>query len=169
MPQLGRGGLVPAGGHILDAGCGPWRDAAEFRRRGYRVTAFDASPEMARMAPERTGEPVAVLRFQELTYQEQFDGVWACASLVHVPRVAMDEVFCRLTRALRAGGAWYMSFKRGEGEEMRDGRLFNDSTDSSFAELLKRYPRLVLLRTWQTEDLRPERCGQYWLNALVQK
>src|SRR5690348_11531546 len=73
--------LLPAGGHILDAGCGSGRDAREFKRQGYHVTAIDASPELARLASETTGEPVRVLRFEEMMYEAEFDGVWACASL----------------------------------------------------------------------------------------
>src|SRR5262245_44821759 len=77
--------LVPPGGHVLDVGCGSGRDALAFLGRGFRVTAIDASGEMARLASVQTGQAVAVLRVQELSYEEEFDGIWACASLLHVP------------------------------------------------------------------------------------
>src|SRR5262245_28680602 len=66
--------LIPAGGHILDAGCGSGRDAREFKRCGYRVTAFDASEEVARLAGEVIGQPVLVMRFQDVAWGGEFDG-----------------------------------------------------------------------------------------------
>ena len=83
---------VPAGGDILDAGCGSGRDALAFHRAGYRVTAFDASPEMCRMARQYTDLPVIQMTFQEMTWRSAFDGIWACASLLHVPQVELPDV-----------------------------------------------------------------------------
>jgi SAM-dependent methyltransferase len=161
--------LVPAGGHILDAGCGPGRDALAFLRRGYRVTAIDASAELARLAAALLGQPVEVRRFQDLDYEESFDGIWACASLLHVPRGELDEVFRRLTRALRPGGVWYMSFKWGEAEEVRGGRRFTDFTEGSLRKLLAGHPQLALVETWQTQDVRAQERAQVWVNAIVQR
>jgi SAM-dependent methyltransferase len=161
--------LVTPGGHILDAGCGSGRDSRAFLQRSYTVTAFDASVEMARLAGRSTGLPARVLRFQEVDYEDQFDGIWACASLLHVPRHEIGEVFTRLTRALRLGGVWYMSFKAGEAEGIRDGRFFNDYTEASLLESLGREPARAILHTWQTQDIRPEQRGTTWISALVRK
>jgi SAM-dependent methyltransferase len=161
--------LVPPGGHILDAGCGSGRDAREFKRRGYRVTAMDASAEMARVASAVVGEAVEVRRFQDVDAQEAFDGIWTCASLLHVPSAEMNDVFARLTRALRAGGTWYMSFKAGEQEEVRDGRFFHDFTEAGLRDLVEGYAQLALIRVWQTDDRRVEQTGRKWVNALVRK
>ena len=161
--------LIPEGGDILDAGCGSGRDAREFKRRGYKVTAIDASPAIARLAGEIIGQTVEVVRFEEMTYKEAFDAVWACASLLHVPAFSVDEVFGRLARAVRTGGVLYVSFKFGEGQEVKDGRLFCHHTEESLREVLRRHPCLELLRTWKTQDGRPERTGESWLNALLRK
>jgi SAM-dependent methyltransferase len=160
---------VPAGGHILDVGCGSGRDALAFQRRGFRTTAIDASSAMARLASERTGQTVVWLRVQDLRCENEFDGVWACASLLHVPAEEMDGVFARLTPALRPGGVWYMSFKLGEAEEVREGRLFSDYTEARLRQLVAKHPLLALLRIWLTEDVRPGRRGRTWVNALVRK
>lgn len=80
---------VPPGGHILDAGCGSGRDARAFSDMGHRVTAFDASREMAALAQEHTGLPVRVAEFMALDGPSslglppdtRFDAIWACASL----------------------------------------------------------------------------------------
>jgi SAM-dependent methyltransferase len=162
-------GLVPAGGHILDVGCGSGRDTLAFLRRGFRVTAIDASAGMARLAGERIGRVVPVLRVQDLAYEDEFDGVWACSSLLHVPSGEAADVFGRLARALRPGGAWYMSFKPGEAEEVRGGRLFTDYTEARLRQVVAGNPLLALLRVWQTEDVRPGQKGRTWVNALVRK
>ena len=65
--------LIPERGRILDAGCGSGRDAAAFAARGYRVTAFDGSPKMARRASERTGLTVRTLTFDAVDWHEEFD------------------------------------------------------------------------------------------------
>jgi SAM-dependent methyltransferase len=161
--------LVPAGGHILDVGCGSGRDTLAFLGRGFRVTAIDASAVMARLASERLGQAVAVLRVQDLDYENQFDAIWACASLLHVPAREMGDVLARLTRALKPGGIWYLSFKQGECEEVRDGRLFNDSTEEGLRQLVRRHPFLTLLRVWLSEDMRPEQRRHKWVNGLMRK
>jgi len=161
--------LVPAGGHILDAGCGPGRDLRAFLKRGYRVTAFDASAEMAQLASAYAGVGVAVGALQDLAFENAFDGIWACASLLHLPRAEMGDVVRRFTRALRPCGVWYLSFKRGEAEEIRGGRFYSDYTVERLAELLARHHDLVVVRSWQTSDMRAGREGEVWVNALVRK
>jgi 2-polyprenyl-3-methyl-5-hydroxy-6-metoxy-1,4-benzoquinol methylase len=159
--------LVPPEGHILDAGCGAGRDSLVFLRRGYQVTAFDASAKLAHLASERIGVPVRVLRFQDFADEGPFDGVWACASLLHVPRREIGDVFFRLTRALRPGGVWYMSFKAGDGETVHGGRFFNDYTEALLRGVIDEHPLLRVIDMWRTQDVRPERRGDVWTNALV--
>lgn len=98
---------LPPGGHILDAGCGSGRDAKAFSEAGFRVTAFDASAELARLASAHCGFEVAARRFEDVDEVAQFDGIWCCASLLHVPRAAMPDTLVRLWTALRQWfGAW---------------------------------------------------------------
>lgn len=76
-------------GLVLDAGCGSGRDAKAFLERGYRVAAFDASPRLAQLASEYLGQAVAVHTFTEVAEQDCYDGIWACASLLHLSRAEM--------------------------------------------------------------------------------
>lgn len=161
--------LVRPGGQILDAGCGTGRDARAFRDLGYQLTAFDASGEMARLAAGVLGQPVRVLRFQDLVADAEFDGIWACASLLHVPATEMDDVLGRLARALRLGGALFVSFKLGEGEEERKGRRFTHQTEDSLRSLLSRQRSLELVGIRRTTDRRPDRAGEEWVDALARK
>ena len=107
--------LLPAGGYILDAGCGSGRDSLELKNRGFKIEAFDASEEMCRRASELLGQQVKLYRFEELNYIDLFDGIWACASLLHVTWEAMPDVIDRLNKSLKANGVLYASFMKGIG------------------------------------------------------
>lgn len=161
---------LPQGGHILDAGCGSGRDTKAFLSRGYRVTAMDASPQLARLATVFTGQHCEVLSFQEMQFREEFDGIWACASLLHVPRNEMRDVMRRFVRALEPCGVLYVSLKEGDGERIvKGGRFFSFYTIETFRELLGFFPGLVEIAFWKTEEMRSRQHPQPWLNVLMRK
>jgi len=159
---------VPEGGSILDAGCGSGRDTKSFLDGGYSVTSIDASSEMVAATTRLTGQPAQQLKLQEFDSTEEFDGIWACASLLHVPLQELDNVVARLTAALRPNGVCYLSFKEGSGERTEGDRLFVDFTEAGLRDWLNQRPVLERVRTWMTTDLRPGR-NQRWVNALVRK
>ncbi len=161
--------LLPAHARILDAGCGSGRDALAFLERGYEVTAIDASEAMAKLASRHIGRPVLKLPLGRIEFDNHFDGVWACASLLHVPRLAMRDVLNRLARSIKAGGILYASFRYGDEENVRGGRLFNDYREDTLQEALRGQPDLQPIRLWRTTDLRPDRGDIVWLNILSQK
>jgi SAM-dependent methyltransferase len=158
---------LPSGAHILDAGCGSGRDTRAFLERGFRVTAFDASPAIAALAEAYLEMPVAVMRFQEIDWSRRFDGIWACASLLHVSGAELPAVVRRLAHALKPGGLLYASFKYGEGEQIRNGRQFTDLDETGLADLLKQTQELIEVETWVTGDVRPGREAECWLNTLL--
>ena len=155
--------------HILDAGCGCGRDAKAFAYLGHHVTAFDASPALIALAETHLGQPVQCLRFQDIAWQEQFDGIWACASLLHVPAAELPDVMQRLCMALKPGGVLYASFKYGSGEREYHGRRFTDLDEPGLAALLRQVPELEEVETWSTGDLRPGREAERWLNTLLRR
>jgi SAM-dependent methyltransferase len=162
--------LLKPGAHILEAGCGPGRDAKAFLDRGYKVTAFDASQSLAKLAEELTGQPVRVMRFEELEDREEYDGVWASASLLHVPSSQIDDVLMRLARALRPGGILYITVKTGAGERLDShGRLFNDYTPERLHETLSRQRMLRVIETFQTGDTRPDFEDQQWTHGIARR
>lgn len=152
---------------ILDAGCGSGRDSLHFLERGYDVVAFDAALAMVEYATKLIGQPVLRLTFDELAFEEEFDGIWACASLLHVPHEEMPDVLTRLAHALKSSGILYASFKYGEGETFRHGRLFNDYTEDSFQMLIDEHSQFELIEMWRTVDIRPERTDSQWLNVIL--
>jgi SAM-dependent methyltransferase len=160
--------VVPAGGRILDAGCGPCRDALAFANAGHQVVACDASAAMVALASARLGAPALQLAFDQIEFDAEFDGIWCCASLLHVPRAEMPDILRRLRRALKPGGALYASFKRGEGEEFREGRWFNDYTEEALGELFEQVGGWEVLRLWPSADVRSGREVR-WVNVLARR
>jgi SAM-dependent methyltransferase len=160
--------LVPRGGRILDAGCGSARDAAEFARRGYGVVAFDGSAEIARLASERTGLEVLHRTFDQVDWRDEFHGVWACASLLHLPSPQLQVALDRLVGGLRRGGVLYLSLKEGQFEGVREERWFTCSTAAGVRRLLTDTNALDVIRIWETVDARPSTTTA-WVNALANR
>jgi 2-polyprenyl-3-methyl-5-hydroxy-6-metoxy-1,4-benzoquinol methylase len=159
---------IPAGGSILEAGCGSGRDALAFKNAAYNVTAFDGSEEMVRLATAHTGLPVQHKRFDEIDEQNAFDGIWANASLLHIPRAELPAIMARLARALKPGGVWYMSFKHGDHEAIIHERHFTYMTEPMLADAI-RVQGLAPIDMWASEDVRAGRKGEIWISAIARK
>lgn len=160
--------LLVAGARVLDAGCGSGRDAKAFVQQGFRVSAFDASPELAARATDHCGFAVEVRTFHDVDEVNAYDGIWCCASLLHVAPEEMPGVVSRLWAALAPGGVLYASFKRGTGTRLHGGRHFTDADESRVAEWLAALPELARSDIWVTEDRRPDRTEK-WTNVLATK
>ncbi|WVJ46056.1 class I SAM-dependent methyltransferase [Pantoea agglomerans] len=188
---------LPPGAHILDAGCGSGRDVKAFSEMGFIVEAFDASAELVALARQLSGKPVAQMRFQDVDAVERYDGIWCCASLLHVSKAELPGVMTKLTMALKPGGVGYLSFKHGHGEREKDGRRFTDMDVAGLQKLIdgvntlggeilttnkigvkseagsedtavKRFA-LEIDKIWQTGDVRIGRGDEVWLNAIIRK
>ncbi len=125
---------LPRGGLILDAGSGSGRDTLEFVKRGYRVEAFDASAALAALSSLYTGVQTEVLAFENFNMRpERYDGIWALASLLHVPRRELPRVVAELAASLKPGGIFFATFKAGAKDLVDEfGRSFtNLSKDSA--------------------------------------
>ena len=159
---------IPPAGRLLDAGCGSGRDALAFARAGYEVTAFDASPALVRLARKHTGLDVLELRFEDVAWTNRFEGIWACASLLHVTRSELPRTLERLADALRPGGVIYMSFKAGDGEREQDGRRFTDLTQEGLTELMRAVPCLTAIEIWCTTSILARK-DENWVNGLARR
>ncbi len=125
------------GASILDLGCGGGQDSAYMVSKGFDVIPTDGSAAIAKQAEALLRRPVAVLRFEDLDEEEAFDGVWAEASLLHVPRPALPEVLERIRTALRPGGTFHATFKAGEAEGHDGlGRYYNYPSAELLSEML---------------------------------
>lgn len=160
---------LPAGGRVLELGCGGGQDSEAMLAQGFDVTPSDGSPELARQAERRLGRPVRVLLFEDIDETSAYDGIWANACLLHVPRAALPGILGRIHAALRPGGVFYASFKAGSAEGRdRFGRYYNYPSDDWLRQAYRP-------ERWSSLDIGEDMGGGYdgeptrWLHALAFK
>ncbi len=151
---------------LLDLGCGPGRDLKYFASQGLTVTGLEPSSVLAQFARQYSGADIIEQRIQDLNIDRVFDGIWACASLLHVPTLELPSTFTTIAKHLNHNGIIYCSFKYGDFEGMRNGRFFTDRTEASLQSVLP--DNLHIHHSWLTHDKRPGREEQ-WLNTLLLK
>lgn len=156
---------LPQGARVLDLGCGSGRDSLALMRMGFDVVSVDGSEGMCRVAERLSGIRVRNILFDDLDYVGEFDGVWACASLLHVASDNLPRILRLVGRSLRPGGILYMSFKEGTFEGERDGRHYTDMTASDL-------DRLTSSCGFHTEDSWTSNDfvrGIAWTNTIVRR
>lgn len=158
----------PEGARILDVGCGSGRDTLAFINKGHKVDAIDYSDELVKKAKALTGMDVQLQSFYELNDVERYDGIWACASLLHCQRDRLAEVIGKLLEALKPMGVLYMSFKYGNTDREKEGRQFTDLDETQAKALLNTLHNVEQVQQWITLDQRPDR-QEKWLNLLWKK
>lgn len=161
--------FIPVNGRILDFGCGSGRDTKYFINQEYCVDAIDGSSELCRFASKYTGIKVMHMTFQELSEIERYDGIWACSSILHLPRADLLSVMKKMQNALKEKGIIYTSFKYGNFEGWRNERYFTDFTEKSFADFISKVSGIRVEEYWITSDVRPGRDKEKWLNLILRK
>ena len=161
--------LLPLHPSVLDFGCGSGRDTKAFLDTGCKVNAMDGSAELCKAASRYTGIEVKCRLFNELDEVEAYDGIWACASILHVSSSELPDVIQRMVRALKLHGIFYASFKYGTFEGTRNGRYFTDMTEEKFENLLHDIHDCKVREQWISFDVRPGRQNEKWLNVLAEK
>jgi SAM-dependent methyltransferase len=159
--------FLPKNGKILDAGCGSGRDSLFFKQQGYDVVSFDISRELVDLASRLIGQKVLNMSFSDLDFENEFHGIWASASLLHIPQEEIDDVLGKLSRALKKNGVLYASFKYGDTGRTDGDRFFNDFNEDKLKLLIKRHKDLKTENVWVTEDVRAEMKNELWINALI--
>ena len=161
--------LLRTESYILDFGCGSGRDTKYFLEHGYQVDAVDGSMELCRIASEFTGIEVRQMLFQELQEKEKYDGIWACASILHVPKIELADILQKMCNAVKVDGVIYISFKYRNFEGEQYGRFFSDFTEKSFCEFVKNIQELCIQKMWITGDVRDGRGDERWLNIILRR
>lgn len=126
--------LLPSGS-VLEIGSGSGRDASELAALGYRYVGTDVSPGFLSLA--RAALPTFEFYEQsvyDLNFQgELFDGFWSAATLLHIPKLRIDEALQRIKTVVRPGGFGFISLKNGEGEALRSDSLGSTELKRFFA------------------------------------
>ena len=160
---------LPQHAKILDFGCGAGRDTKAFLEKGFDVDAVDGSREFCRLASAYTGISVKQLYFQELASVNEYDGIWACASILHLQWDDLISVLHKMAVALKNTGVIYTSFKYGDFSGERQGRYFIDFTESRLNEMLTLVPELQCREYWISTDVRPNRKDEKWMNIILSR
>ena len=156
-------------GYILDFGCGSGRDTKYFLDKGFQVKAVDGSKELCRLAAEYTGIKVGQMLFEDLDEKEIYDRIWACSSILHLPKTELTGEIGKMCAALKASGIIYTSFKYGEYEGERNGRYFTDFTIENFRKFIQNIDSVKIEEYWITGDVRQGRGEEKWLNLILRK
>lgn len=171
--------MVKPGGKILDAGCGSGRDANHFASQGFTVTGIDLSDNLLSYAKEHA-DPNATffkmdLRAINLTIS--FDGIWACASLLHLKRDECVTVLRNFQHMLRPGGVLFLLMKEGTGEQLvtsgtieGDTRFFTYYMSDEIRGLLEGVGlKMIDQYTWDQNDRDAERPHEVWISTFAKK
>lgn len=158
--------VLPPGGQIMDLGCGSGRDSRYFLEKGFAVDALDASKELCKLAQQFTGIPVQCCTIQEWEPEKSYDGIWACASLLHLEREDLQVFFKNCHWFLKKNGIMFVSAK----EEIKTGidekeRFFTNFDETLIRELVYDDPRYEMMRLWRTQDGLGRKTK--WINMLV--
>lgn len=155
------------GASILDLGCGSGRDSLAFKKLGYQVTATDGSPELAEYASKLLEQQVICKTFDSLKFPAaSFNLIWACASLLHMPFKDLPGFLEWSCKWLKPNGKYYMSFKYGDYEGMRDGKYYTDLTEERLAQVMLEVKVLHVDKTWVSKDVRKDNDTQ-WFNVIL--
>ena len=165
--------FVPQYGRLLDVGFGSGRDMITFVEKGYKVEGIDASTELTRMVKEK-GLDARCVSIQEWCDQlqesslkdDKYDGIWACASILHLEESDIYRFFHCASKAMKKNGVLFVSVKNGITTGLDDqGRYFTNFTEDLLSEICKENPQLSLIERWESSD-GMDREGFVWWNLI---
>ena len=152
---------------IMDLGFGSGRDSLYFKSLGYSVCSIDPTKEFCDNAVKLGLEEVRCISAQKLDYSNEFNGIWACASLLHIPSNELNDVFKKCFKSLKTNGIMYVSFKYGNFEGIRNERYFIDLNEESIKKYIDN-TGFIIKDIKITNDVRPNR-NEKWLNVILKK
>ncbi len=158
---------IKPGGHIIDIGCGSGRDLKFFIKNGYQAEGIDASEALCRLAHTYSGAKITCERIESWYPHRRFDGLWGCASLLHLRMEAIEAFFGRLGDILEQNGVAFFSFKSGilNGVD-KLGRYFTAFSKYDLRRILDMHPELILVEQWENDDALLRRDVK-WLNFIL--
>ena len=156
--------------YILDFGCGSGRDSKFFIANGYKVKAIDGSIEMCKLASKYINQDVECMKFEELDEENIYDGIWACSSIVHVEKEKLPNILNKMIKALNQNGVIFVSFKKGTGYEIKEGKYYNFLVKEEFERILENLNtnvKIIGYRENISNSKRPK--VSEWSNIILQK
>lgn len=157
------------GAHILDLGCGAGNASKVFKAHGFQITMMDGAKNLCELASDYVGEKAICQRFDELSDVQIYDGVWACASLLHVPKAHLPDILHKIYQSLKQPGYFYTLFKEGDKTYSFNDLPFTELTVAQMETWLAPYEDFNLLEVKRTPDPRKDHPGEDWLHFILKK
>ncbi len=152
---------------ILDVGSGSGRDACYFQKKGYQVTALEPSKNLCREIRKVFSGEIVCSDIQSYQPDQRYDGIWACASFLHLQEKEVLSFFEKINLYLNEKGIVYLSGKNGITiGKAADGRYFLEFTEQLVGKILAVNDRMKLEELWYTEDV-SGRKGFRWMNVVL--
>jgi len=163
-------GSVPRG-RVVDLGCGAGRDLAAMWREGLDCVGYDLSPQLARLARERSGVPVVVADMRALDFAEaSLAGVVAVASLLHLERSEIQSILARVAHWLGPRGLFLATMKQGAGALIdAEGRRFTLVGASEWGAMLAGAGLVEVGSAGSDADGEVSSSGHPWLATLARR
>lgn len=152
-------------GKILDIGFGSGRDMRYFNSLGYEVEGIDPTINFINNIKDEFN--VYHMSVEDMKFKSEYDGIWACASLLHVKRDNLKEALINCYNALKEDGIMYASFKYGNKEVINE-RYFNYVNEDILLPILNEIGYEILDKCI-THDVRKEREEELWINIIFKK
>ncbi|MBQ9731361.1 MAG: class I SAM-dependent methyltransferase [Bacilli bacterium] len=149
---------------ILDVGFGSGRDSLYFKNKGYEVVSIDPIKEFCDNARSIGLDNVIQMSIEDIKYDKEFDGIWACASLLHLKSNKLVDAFNKCYNALKENGVMYVSFKYGDFEGIIDDRYFTYLAEETFTNIINQ-TNFKIDKLWINKDKLNR--GVKWLNVII--
>ncbi len=148
---------------ILDIGFGSGRDSLYFAAN-YNVTSIDVIPAFVEHGINIGLKNVKLERIEEINFENQFNGIWACASLLHLDNQQLNKALEKIIISAKNTCIFYSSFKYGDSEIIVDGRYFNNMNKAKFNMLFNR-KEFKIIEIKMTKDKLNR--GNQWFNSYI--
>lgn len=159
--------FLPDGATIIDIGCGSGRDVKAFCDLGYKAIGLDSSEELAKLAKEKLGIDVIIGDMSSWVSDVPYDGIWSCASLIHLNDIEKVQFFKDLEQNLKSGGIIYISVKEGVETGIDEkGRFISNCTFEKLQKYLQDADCRVIEKIITEDKLDRD---TKWLNVIAKK
>ena len=158
--------LLKEGATILDIGSGSGRNACYFQKMGYQVTALEPSTHLCEEIQKVFSGTIIHSDIQHYQPEQQFDGIWACASFLHLQEKEILDFFGKINCFLHDHGIIYLSGKNGISTgKANDGRYFLEFTEQLAENILMTNEQVKLEQLWYTKDVTGRKDFR-WMNMI---
>lgn len=159
------------GKKILDVGCGPGRDSKYFSENGFDVTGIDAAANFIKIASKNAPRAKFIkMDMRNLDFPENsFDGIWACASFLHIPKSEATDTLRGFWRVLKPNGLLYVSVKQGAEEKFLEKEEYHGKTKFFAFYTVPEFKELIISCGFKILEVVIDKKSDTWINVFAVK